>query len=176
MIAVSPQCSLMPGAPSVGFQSVYEFRKITSMLRFCFLICSSLLTFGVGRADWQDVKSVDPGAPILVKSGFVTDAGRFVRSTSDSVTIDTRNGQVTVAKDDIDEVIVFRSHSDRTRKGLLWGGVAAGVTAAAMFPIFANFPSPNFVVPSTLTAANGAAVGLSSYRNGKTKRIYRRTK
>ena len=63
---------------------------------------------------------MDPGAPILVKSGFVTDAGTFVRSASDSVSIHTRNGQVTIAKDDIDEVIVFRSRSDRTRKGLLW--------------------------------------------------------
>ncbi len=50
---------------------------------------------------------MDPGAPILVKSGFVTDAGTFVRSASDSVSIHTRNGQVTIAKDDIDEVIVF---------------------------------------------------------------------
>jgi hypothetical protein len=117
-------------------------------------------------------------APILVKSGFVTDAGRFIRSTSDSVSIDTRNGQITLAKDDddIDEVIVFRSRSDRTRKGLLWGGVAAAVTAAAMFPMFANFSNPNFVIPSTFTAANGASVGLGSYRSAKTKRIYRRAK
>src|SRR5262245_45051081 len=155
---------------------MHAFRKITCMLRFCSLVCGSLLALGVTRADWQDVQSLDPGAPILVKSGFVTDAGRFLRSTSDSVSIDTRNGQVTVAKDDIDEVIVFRSRSDRARKGLLWGGVAAAATAAVMFPLFANLSNPNFVVPSTLTAANGASVGLGSYRSAKTKRIYRRTK
>ena len=145
------------------------------MLRFCFLIVGCLLTFGVGRADWQEVQSVNPGAPISVKSGFVTDAGRFVRATSDSVSIETRNGQIIIAKDDIDEVIVFRSRADRTRKGLLWG-VAAGVTAAALFPIVASFSSPNFVAPSVLTAANGASVGLGSYRGAKTKRIYRRSK
>jgi len=130
----------------------------------------------VGRADWQDVQSVDPGAPILVKSGFVTDAGTFVRSASDSVSIHTRNGQVTIAKDDIDEVIVFRSRSDRTRKGLLWGGVAAATTAAVMFPIFANFSNPNFIVPSALTATNGSMFGIANYRSSKTKRIYQRTK
>ena len=131
---------------------------------------------GVGRADWQDVQAVEPGAPILLKSGFVTDAGKFVRSTSDSVSIDTRSGQVTVAKDDIDEVFVFRSRSERARKGLLWGGVAAAATAAALFPIAANLSRPNFVAPSILTASNGASVGLGSYWGGKTKRIYRRTK
>jgi hypothetical protein len=146
------------------------------MLRYWFLICGSLLTLGVGRADWQDVQSLGPGAPILVKSGFVTDAGTFVRSTSDSVSIHTRSGQVTIAKDDIDEVTVFRSRSDRTRKALLWGGVSAAATAAVMFPIFANFSNPNFIAPSTLTATNGALVGFGNYRNAKTKRIYRRSK
>ena len=164
------------GGSRASFQSRSEFRRITSMSRFCFLIFGCLLTFGEGRADWQEVQSVSPGAPISVKLGFVTDAGKFVRSTSDSVSIDTRNGQVTIAKDDIDEVIVFRSRADRTRKGLLWGGVAAGVTAAVMFPIFAGLSTPNFVAPSVLTAANGASMGLGSYRGAKTKRIYRRTK
>jgi hypothetical protein len=141
-----------------------------------FLICGSLLTLGIGRADWQQVESLVAGTPILVKSGFVTDAGKLLRSAPDSISIDTRAGQVTVAKNDIDEVIVFRSRADRVRKGLLWGGVAAGVTAAVMFPIFARLSSPNFVAPSTLTVANGVSLGIGGYRTSQIKRIYRRTK
>jgi hypothetical protein len=158
------------------FHSSSSSRRIKSMTRLSVLIGGFLLTLGVVRADWQQVQSVEPGTPILVKSGFVSDAGKFVRSTPDSVLIDTRAGQVTVAKDDIDEVLVFRSRPNRVRSGLLWGGVAAGVTAAAMFPMFAGLSSPNYVVPSTMTAANGASFGLGGYMRGKTKRIYRRTR
>jgi hypothetical protein len=44
-------------------------------------------------ADWQQVESMRPCAPILVRSGFVTDAGKFVGATADAVTVETQRGQ-----------------------------------------------------------------------------------
>jgi hypothetical protein len=144
------------------------------MIRLRFLILALLLV-GIGRADWQEVQSVKPGAPILVVSGFVTDAGKFVRSTTDSLSIETRAGEVTLAKDDIDEVVVFRSRTDRIRSGLLWGGVAAAATAAVLFPMTARLSNPHYGASSAVTASNGAAIGVGRYVSSKTKRIYRRT-
>ena len=43
------------------------------------------------------------GAPVMVRSGFVTNAGKFVRADADAVTMETQNGQVTVHKADVDE-------------------------------------------------------------------------
>ena len=64
-------------------------------------------------------------------------------------------------------MIVFRSRADRTRKGLLWGGVAAACHSCGYVPNIREFFEPNFVAPSVLTAANGASVGLASYRGRK---------
>ena len=150
-------------------------RRITSMIRLCFLIVGACLTAGIGLADWRQVQLLDPGTPILVRAGFVIDAGKLVRSTPDSVLIETRAGQVTVVKDDIDEVVIFRSRPDRVRRGVLWGAIAAGVTAAISFPVFANSSRPNLATPSMLTVSNGATFGLSGYMQ-KTQRIYRRSK
>jgi hypothetical protein len=146
------------------------------MVRFCLLFCGVILTAGIGFADWRQVQSLDAGTPILVRSGFVADAGKLVRSTPDSVLIDTRTGQVTVAKDDIDEVIVFRSRSARIRRGALAGGVAAGATAAVAFPLFSTFQHSNIAAPTIMTAVNGFSLGFGGYMGGKTKRIYRRSK
>lgn len=146
------------------------------MFRLSVLLCGLLLTVGIGRADWQELQALDRNAPILVISGFVTDAGKFISSTHDSVLVDTRAGQVKVAKDDIDEIFVFRSRTERVRSGLVWGGVAAGATAAAMFPTFARFSNPNFAAPAMFTVSNGASLGVLRYQTAKMKRIYRRTK
>jgi hypothetical protein len=157
-----------------GFHFIRQFRRIAFMIRVGLLICGLLLTSVIGSADWRQLQAVDSGTAILVNSGFLSDAGKLVSSTADSVIIETRNGHVTVARDDIDEVFVFRSRHDRMRSGLLWGGVAAGVTAAVIFPIFARLTNPSLVAPTTLTATNGVSIGLTRYMSGKTKRIYHR--
>jgi hypothetical protein len=144
------------------------------MTGVCLLISALLLSSGIASADWQQLQTVDPGAPILVNSGFLSDAGKFVNATADSVIIETRNGHVTLAKDDVDEVFVFRSRNDRVRSGLLWGGVAAGVTAAVLFPMAARLSTASLTVPTSLTVSNGTSIGLARYMSGKTKRIYRR--
>ena len=113
------------------------------------------------------------GAPVMVRSGFVTNAGKFVRATADAVTVETQSGQVTVQKADVDDVYVFRSHVERVHKGLLFGGVAAAATAATFFPLTATFVHPSYIAPSVFTASNGVTFGLVGSRN-RVKRIYRR--
>jgi hypothetical protein len=140
------------------------------------LLCAALLSMAaVGRADWQQVESIMPGAPILVRAGFVTDAGKFVSATADAVTVDTQTGRFTVRKNDVDDVLVFRSRSERVHRALLIGGVAAGATAAAFFPLFSTLAHPDYAIPAITTAGNGASFGLVGFRTGLTKRIYRRT-
>lgn len=138
------------------------------------LILAALFLGGVARADWQQVQSLRTGEPIMVHSGFVTDAGKFVSATSDAVVLDTRAGAVTVAKGDIDDVLVYRSHGERVHSGLLKGGIAAGLTAALLFPLSAGLAHPTYAAPAAATASNGASVGLVGYLFGRTKRIYRR--
>ena len=118
--------------------------------------------------------ALKPGSAILVQSGFVTDAGEFVSATGTSVVVKTRTGQVTIAKDEIDDVQVLRARGDRVRAGLLWGGVMAGATAGMMFPLTARLTNPHYLPAGIMTAANGTSIGLSRYRYLKTKRIYRR--
>jgi hypothetical protein len=91
------------------------------------------------------------------------------------LSIETRAGEVTLAKDDIDEVVVFRSRTDRIRSGLLWGGVAPAATAAALFPMTARLSTPQYGAASALTASHGTTFGVGRYVTSKTKRIYRRT-
>src|SRR5438270_9701012 len=89
-----------------------------------------LLT-GVGRADWRHVEEMQAGAPIMVHAGFVTNSGKFVRASPDAITVQTQSGDVIVLKADVDDVYIFRPHTERVHKGLLIGGIAAGATAAA---------------------------------------------
>jgi hypothetical protein len=145
------------------------------MLRHSMLLFAALLlTEGIGRADWQQVQSVQIGAPILVQSGFVSDAGKFVSATTDALVVETRTGTVTLPKGDIDQVLVFRSKRDRANAGLLWGGVAAGATAAVFFPLTARLVHPSYVAAGIVTATNGTTIGLTRYIANRTKQIYRR--
>jgi hypothetical protein len=137
------------------------------------LVAALFLLAGVGRADWQEVEAMQAGAPVMVRSGFVTNAGKFVRASADAVTVETQSGQVTVQKADVDDVYVFRSHAERVHKGLLFGGVAAAATAATFFPLTATLVHPSYIVPSVVTASNGVTLGLVGSRN-RVKRIYRR--
>src|SRR5260370_849777 len=105
------------------------------------LFCG-IFAAGFAFADWTAVQAIEPGAPIMVRSGFVTDAGRFVSATADAVVVETRAGKSTIGKDEIDDVIVYRSQKDRTHRALLWGGIAAGGTAAAFFPLTARLANP----------------------------------
>jgi hypothetical protein len=136
-------------------------------------ICVALAP-AIGRADWQEVQSFAVGEPILVRTGFVVDAGKFVSATPDSVVVQTQTGPVTVAKSDVDEVLVFRSAHDRVTSGLIWGGVAAGATAAVFFPLTATMTHPNYGLAALVTASNGAVLGLGHGIFVRTKRIYRR--
>jgi hypothetical protein len=128
---------------------------------------------GVGRADWQQVEAVQAGEPIMVRSGFVTNAGKFVRASADAVTVETQSGQATVQKADVDDVYVFRSHAERVHRGLLFGGVAAGAAAAAFFPLTATLARPSYAISSVITASDGITFGLIGSGN-RVKRIYRR--
>ena len=110
----------------------------------------------------------------MVHSGFMTDAGKFVSATAESVVVDTMAGAVTIAKNDIDRVVVFRSRGERVHADLLKGGIAAGLTAAALFPPPATLSRPHYIVPAASTAVNGAALGFTGYFTGRYKRIYRR--
>jgi hypothetical protein len=138
------------------------------------LVAALFLLAGVGRADWQEVEAMQAGAPVMVRSGFVTNAGKFVRASADAVTVETQSGQeVTVQKAEVDDVYVFRSHAERVHKGLLFGGVAAAATAATFFPLTATFVHPSYIASSVVTATNGVTFGLVGSRN-RVKRIYRR--
>lgn len=137
------------------------------------LVSALFLIAGVSQADWQQVQAIQAGAPIMVRSGFVTDAGKFISAGADSVTVEMQTGQVTVRKADVDEVFVIRSHAERVHRGLLIGGIAAGATAAALFPLNATFAHPEYAFPSAMTAGNGVTFGLMGSRN-RFKRIYRR--
>jgi hypothetical protein len=138
-----------------------------------FVTTALFLLAGVGRADWQQVEAMQVGAPIMVSSGFVTNAGKFVHASADEVTFQTQTVEVTVQKADVDQVYAMRSKAERVHRGLLFGGVAAGVAAAAMFPLASTIVRPNYVVPSVLTASNGASFGFTGYLS-RAKRIYRR--
>jgi hypothetical protein len=137
-----------------------------------------LLVHGIGRADWHDVQSVEPGAPILVKAGFESDAGKFVSATDDAVVVETHSGEITVSRDEIDQVFVYRSRAERAKRGVLWAGVGAGVTAAVMFPAAAGLThalvQPNYALAGALTGFNGWAIGAGTYYRSSTKRIYQR--
>ncbi|HLH19427.1 MAG TPA: hypothetical protein VKX45_19550 [Bryobacteraceae bacterium] len=137
------------------------------------LVSGLFLLAGAGRADWQQVEAMQAGAPIMVTSGFVTNAGKFVRASADAVTLETQTGQVTVQKADVDDVYIFRSHAERVHRALLFGGIAAGATAAALFPLAAIAAHPNYVAPSIGTAGDGLAFGLVGSQH-RIKRIYRR--
>jgi len=137
------------------------------------LVAALFLLAGIGRADWQQVEAMQAGAPIMVRSGFVTNAGKFVSASADAGTVQTQSGQATVQKVDVDDVFVFRSHAERLHRGLLFGGVAAGAAAAAFFPLTATLAHPNYIVPSVITASDGVTFGLIGSRN-RVKRIYRR--
>jgi hypothetical protein len=137
------------------------------------LVTALFLLAGMCRADWQQVQAMQAGAPVMVRSGFVTNAGKFVRAGADAVTVETQTGEVTVQKSDVDEIFVFRSHAERVHRALLFGGIAAGAAAAASFPFAASVAHPNYLVPSMLMASNGVGLGLVSSRN-RVKRIYRR--
>lgn len=146
------------------------------MIRSVVLLGGFLLSLGTACADWQELQSMKPGTPILVNSGFVSDAGKLVRTTPDALSIETRTGQVTVAKDDIDEVFVFRTRPDRIRSGLLWGGIAAGVTAAVVFPVASSLTKPQYLTSALVTATNGTSIGIARIASSKVKRIYQRGK
>ncbi len=137
------------------------------------LIAAMFLVAGVGRADWRQVEALQAGAPIMVRSGFVTNAGKFAGATADAVIVETQTGQVTVQKADVDEVYGFRSHTERVHRGLLFGGVAAGAAAAVFFPLTSTLVHPSYVGPSLVTASNGVSLGLIGFSN-RTKRLYRR--
>jgi hypothetical protein len=146
---------------------------MSGMLKQAVLLASALfLLTSVSRADWQQVEAVQAGAPVMVRSGFVTNAGKFVRADADAVTVETQTGQVTVQKADVDDVYVFRSHAERVHRGLLFGGVTAGATAAVFFPFTAALLHPNYVAPSVMTASNGVMLGFAGSRS-RVKRIYR---
>jgi hypothetical protein len=136
-------------------------------------VAAMFLVAGVGRANWQQVEAMQSGAPIMVQSGFVTNAGKFVSATADAVTVQTQAGQVTVQKADVDDVYSFRSHAERVHRSLLFGGVTAGITAATLFPLASTFAHPNYAFASAFTAGNGVSVGLISSLN-RVKHIYRR--
>lgn len=143
------------------------------MPRQAILLTAVLLALaGVGRADWKQVEAMQSGEPILVRSGFVTDAGKFVRASADAVTVQMQTGQVTVQKADVDDVYIFRSHAERVHRALLFGGIAAGASAAAFFPLFATLAHPTYVVPSVTVAGDGLTFGLIGSAN-RFKRIYR---
>jgi hypothetical protein len=145
------------------------------MVRHWMLVFAALFFVArIGRADWQEVQSVQPGAPILVQSGFLSDAGKFVSATTDTLVVETRAGLVTISKGDIDQVLVFRSKHERLNNGLFWGGVAAGVTAAAFFPLMASLSHSNYALAGSLTATNGTTIGLTRFVGTRVKRIYRR--
>ena len=155
--------------------SAPETRRISSMLRQAVVVLAVLVVFGgIVRADWQQVQSIQPGEPILVQSGFVSDAGKFVSATADELVVETRAGNVTVPKADIDQVFVFRSRLDRINGGLIWGGVAAGATAGVLFPLAARMVRPSYATAATVTAINGTSIGLARFIGNRTKRIYRR--
>jgi hypothetical protein len=137
------------------------------------LVAALFLLAGIGRADWLQVQAVQAGAPIMVRSGFVTNAGKFVGASADAVTVQTQSGQVTVQKADVDDVYIFRSHAERVHRALLFGGVAAGASAAAFFPLAAALVHPSYVIPSVVTASDGVTFGLIGSGN-RVKRIYRR--
>jgi len=117
---------------------------------------------------------LDPGAAILVQSGFVSDAGKFVSATVDAVIVEIRTGQVTIAKNEIDRAYLFRSRNERIKAGFLWGGIAAGGTAAIMFPVVAQAANPRYTSAGIMTAAQGVAIGAGRMRAFATKRIYQR--
>lgn len=149
------------------------------MLRQSLLVLAALLVANeIGRADWQTVQSIQPGAPILVKAGFEKDAGKFVSATGDEVIVETHSGQITVSKAEIDQVLVYRSRGERVKKGVLWAGVGAVVTAAVMFPAAAGLShalvQPNFALAGALTGFNGWAIGGGAYYQTRTKLIYQR--
>jgi hypothetical protein len=168
---------MFPGllAHQPGFHSFPELHTMSGMPKQAILLTAILfLLAGVSRAaDWQQVEAMQPGAPIMVRSGFVTNAGKFLRASANSVTVQTQTGEVTVQKADVNDVYAFRSRAERVHRSLLFGGVTAGVTAAAFFPLVSTFANPNYVFPSLMTASNGVSVGLLGSRN-RTKRIYRR--
>ena len=144
------------------------------MPRQAILLTTALfLSAGVGRADWQQVEAMQAGEPIMVSSGFVTSAGKFVHASADGVTVQTQTVEVTVQKADVDEVYAFRSKAERVHRGLLFGGVAASAAAAAFFPLTSILVHPNYVIPSVLTASQGVSFGLIGSRS-RIKRIYRR--
>jgi NhaP-type Na+/H+ and K+/H+ antiporter len=144
------------------------------MAKQAILLTTALfLLAGVGRADWQQVEAMQAGAPIMVNSGFVTNAGKFVHASADAVTVQTQTVEVTVQKADVDAVYAMRSKAERVHRGLLFGGVAASAAAATFFPLTSILVHPNYVVPSVVTASNGVSFGLMGSLN-RIKRIYRR--
>jgi len=141
-------------------------------------LAALLVANGIGRADWQTVQSIQPGAPILVKAGFEKDAGKFVSATDDAVVVETHSGEITISKAEIDQVFVYRTRGERVKKGVLWAGVGAGVTAAVMFPAAAGLShalvQPNYALAGALTGFDAWAFGGSAYYRSSTKRIYQR--
>ena len=99
------------------------------------------------------------GAAIRVDTFCVSHFDQRVRfGKSDNRCSGRRNPNqtITIRKDDIDEVFVFRSHRERVQAGLRMGGVADGRGRGV------------------LTAANGASFGLIGADARGIQRIYLR--
>lgn len=125
-------------------------------------------------ADWNDVKARTPGDQIQVRSGQLWDWGKFVRATDDSLIMQMRTGEATIAKDEVDEVRVFLRGSARTKHAVRTGLIAAALVGGPIYPMLhaVNNSRPGLI--SGLFAAGPGVTGtIATYQKGS-KRLYKR--
>jgi hypothetical protein len=154
-------------------------RRITVAISLTIFFAVPQLSFAEEPAvpvwrDWQRVVSLDPGRRVTVKRwrGFSQKLnGSFVSAQPDSIVIQTKDGQVTVAKDEVREVKARRRGMRRSP----WIGIAVGFAVGALLTaVVDDFQQPNAaLIYGAAGAGLGYLGGLGVRSIGQSALIYR---
>jgi hypothetical protein len=107
--------------------SVLPIRGGVIRLGFSILILGTALT-ARDLTDWQNLRqlSATRGIEVVKKDGEAV-KGSLARFSDDAITLQTKQGEVTVVRTDVSRV---RLRSHRTRNTLIGAGIGAGAGAA----------------------------------------------
>lgn len=147
------------------------------MTRPLAVVATLLFAHSIGFAGWDQVAALQPGAPILVSSGFQRDAGKFVSATPDAVVLTVRAGDITIPRAEIDSVMIPKTKAQRRKAGIIGATILAGATASILFPAASGLISASRPPGYGLAGLGTGLMGLNGFATGyfrvQTKTIYR---
>ena len=128
------------------------------------LICATLLS--AAPKTWDNLSRLDAGAPVSVTTGSGSEKGEFVSSSSESLTIRTRDGERKFACADVLRVSA-RTQSKRVRNILIGAGVGVAiglVTDQTLGTRLRNEGNDSALIwPIPIAAGAGIGAAIPSY-------------